>query len=583
MDHIFNRENVLYNRELIWTEITGKKLNSKNWQIEAPLRMLINNLLQAARPEELIIYGGTGRAARTWKAFDAIVNSLLKLEPDETLLIQSGKPVAVLQTHPYSPRVLISNSMIVPAWNTDDNFDYLWQKGLMMYGQMTAGSWIFIGQQGIIQGTYETFAAASRKFGSTLEKRFLLTGGLGNMGGAQALAATMCGAVAILVEFQEKVIDRVIEEGFCDVKAKSLDTALHLMLDAKERGKPLAIGLLGNAAEVFPAILEKGKVDPKYMPDVVTDQTSAHEPMKYYPLDLPLEVQYDQRFLNPGNGLLDSDLLCAHWCPRKEFVHLAKESMGRHVRAMLGFQEAGITVFDYGNGIRKYAEEVGVANAMDIEGFVLKYVRPLFCEGRGPFRWVALSGKKEDIFKTDEVILREFSDNKLLLNWIELVHEKLDLDKQPGLPARVCWLGYGERAKMGKIINDMVASGELSAPVVVGRDHLDCGSVASPLRETEGMKDGSDAVADWAILNALVNTTSGATWVSVHDGGGVGHGKSIHAGQVTCLDGTSEMAARLERVFTNDPGMGIARHVDAGYEKAIKMAKEKGVKIPMLY
>lgn len=582
MNHPFTKENILHHRDLIWQEITGSKLHSANWQIEAPLRMLLNNLLQAARPEELIVYGGTGRAARNWEAFDAIINALLALQPDETLLVQSGKPVIVLRTHIHSPRVLLSNSMIVPAWDTDEYYDQLWDAGLMMYGQMTAGSWIFIGQQGIIQGTYETFAAAAQKFGGTLKNRFLLTGGLGNMGGAQALAATMCGAAAILVEFQEKVIDRVIAEGFCDVKAKSLDDALKLMLDAKEAGQPLAIGLLGNAAEIFPAILEKGTEDPRYMPDIVTDQTSAHEPLKYYPIQLPLDVQYDDRFINPENKLLDSEKLVAHWRPRAEFMQLAKESMGRHVTAMLGFQDVGVTTFDYGNGIRKYAEEVGVTNAMAIEGFVLKYVRPLFCEGRGPFRWVALSGDKTDIFKTDEVIKREFSHNKLLMNWIELVHEKLDLDKQPGLPARVCWLGYGERAHMGRLMNDMVARGELSAPIVVGRDHLDCGSVASPLRETEGMQDGSDAVADWAILNALVNTASGATWVSVHDGGGVGHGKSIHAGQVTCLDGSAEMAERLDRVFTNDPGMGIARHVDAGYDIAKNIAKEKGVKIPML-
>ncbi|OQY28489.1 MAG: urocanate hydratase [Candidatus Cloacimonetes bacterium 4572_55] len=582
MKHPFTRENVLNNRDLIWSEITGSRLHCRNWQIEAPLRMLINNLLQAARPEELIVYGGTGRAARNWDAFDAIVSALLNLEPDQTLLIQSGKPVAILRTHSYSPRVLISNSMIVPIWDTDAYYDELWDKGLMMYGQMTAGSWIFIGQQGIIQGTYETFAAASQPFGGSLKGKFLLTGGLGNMGGAQALAATMCDASAILVDFQEQVIDRVINEGFCDVKAKSIQEALDLAIDAKEKGKPLSIGLLGNAAEVFPAILEKGKADPRYMPDVVTDQTSAHEPMSYYPIELPLDVQYDKKFLNPNSGMLDSDLLARYWRPREEFVRLAKESMSKHVQAMLGFQDAGATVFDYGNGIRKYAEEMGVTNAMEIQGFVLKYVRPLFCEGRGPFRWVALSGNKEDIFKTDEVVMREFSDNKLLVNWIKLVQEKLDLDKQPGLPARVCWLGYGERARMGRIINDMVASGEISAPIVVGRDHLDCGSVASPLRETEGMRDGSDAVADWAILNALVNTASGATWVSLHDGGGVGHGKSIHAGQVTVLDGTPEMASRLERVFTNDPGMGIARHVDAGYERAIEIANQKEVAIPML-
>lgn len=582
MGHPFTRDNVLNNRDLIWSEITSASLHCKNWQTEAALRMLLNNLLQAARPQELIVYGGTGRAARNWDAFAAIIDALLYLEADETLLIQSGKPVAVLKTHTYSPRVLISNSMIVPLWDTDDYFDELWDKGLMMYGQMTAGSWIFIGQQGIIQGTYETFAAAAQAFGGSLKGRFLLTGGLGNMGGAQALAATMCGASAIIVEFQEKIIDRVIAEGLCDVKAKSLDEALDLMLEAKENGQPRSIGLLGNTADIFPAILAEGKRDARFMPDIVTDQTSAHEPMKYYPLELPLQVQYDKKFQNPDSGLLDSDLLAKHWRPRQEFVRLAKESMGQHVQAMLGFQEAGVTVFDYGNGIRRYAQEVGVTNAMDIEGFVLKYVRPLFCEGRGPFRWVALSGNKEDIFKTDAVIEREFSDNKLLLNWIKLVRERLDLDKQPGLPARVCWLGYGERARMGRIMNEMVASGELSAPIVVGRDHLDCGSVASPLRETEGMKDGSDAVADWAILNALVNTASGASWVSVHDGGGVGHGKSIHAGQVTVLDGSPEMTTRLERVFTNDPGMGIVRHVDAGYDRAAEIAKEKGVKIPML-
>ncbi|MFQ6092390.1 MAG: urocanate hydratase [bacterium] len=539
----------------------GTALSCKGWHQEAALRMLMNNLEQGSDPANLIVYGGTGKVARNWEAYEAIVRCLKNLESDETLLVQSGKPVGVFKTYTHAPRVLIANSLIVPQWDNDTTFDELDAEGLIMYGQMTAGSWIFIGQQGILQGTYETFAAAARRdFGGSLKGRFLLTGGLGNMGGAQALAATMNGAAFLGVEFRREVIERIIREGLCDRMCEDLDEALDLVLDAKRKGEALSVGLLGNTAETHPEILGRGIV-----PDLVTDQTSAHEPKRYWP---------------KGMSRAEAELLLVTDPDR--YVGLAKESMADHVRAMLGFQTKGAVVFDYGNGIRQYASEKGVTEAFDIKGFVLEYIRPLFCQGRGPFRWAALSGDREDILKIDEVILKEFPGDRVLTNWITLAQEHLDFGKLPGLPARVCWLGYGDRARLGLLINDMVRRGALKAPIVIGRDHLDCGSVASPLRETEGMKDGSDAVADWPILNGLLNAVSGASWVAVHDGGGVGHGKSIHAGQVIVADGTAEMDVRLERVLTNDPGIGIARHVDAGYQEAKATAGEKGVTIPML-
>ena len=540
----------------------GTGLSCKGWHQEAALRMLMNNLEQGADPANLIIYGGTGRAARNWKAYEAIVRSLKNLENDETLLVQSGKPVGVFKTHTYAPRVLIANSLIVPQWNNDVTFDELDAKGLIMYGQMTAGSWIFIGQQGILQGTYETFAAAARKhFDGCMKGKFLLTGGLGNMGGAQALAATMNGAAFLGVEFRREIIERVIREGLCNHLCEDLDEALDIVLEAKRRGQAISVGLLGNTAETHPEIVHRGII-----PDLVTDQTSAHEPKRYWPRGLSRTEAEELLEKNPSR-----------------YVDLAKESMADHVRAMLEFQKKGAVVFDYGNGIRQYALEKGVKDAFNIKGFVLEYIRPLFCQGRGPFRWAALSGDPEDILQIDEIILREFPDDTVLTNWISLAQEHLNFDQLPGLPARVCWLGYGDRTKLGLIMNEMVRRGELKAPIVIGRDHLDCGSVASPLRETEGMKDGSDAIADWPILNALLNAVSGASWVSVHDGGGVGHGKSIHAGQVIVADGTSEVETRLERVLTNDPGIGIARHVDAGYEEAIAIVRSKGLKIPMLH
>ena len=539
----------------------GTELSCKGWHQEAALRMLQNNLEQGADPENLIIYGGTGRAARNWSAYDAIIRCLKELKNDETLLIQSGKPVGIFKTHEYSPRVLIANSLIVPQWDNDAQFDEFDAKGLIMYGQMTAGSWIFIGQQGILQGTYETFAAAAKKhFNSSLRGKFLLTGGLGNMGGAQALAAKMNGAAFLGIEFRKEIIERVIKEGLCDKYSEDLNEALQIIEKSKENGEAVSVGLLGNTAEILPEILKRGII-----PDVVTDQTSAHEPKSYWPKCMNRTEAED---------LLQRDV--------KKYIDLAKESMADHVRAMLALQEKGAVVFDYGNGIRQYALEKGVANAFDIKGFVLQYIRPLFCQGRGPFRWAALSGDPQDIFKIDEVIMREFPNDTVLTNWINLAQKHLDFDKLPGLPARVCWLGYGDRAKLALLMNKMVREGEIKAPIVIGRDHLDCGSVASPLRETEGMRDGSDAIADWPILNALLNAVSGASWISVHDGGGVGHGKSIHAGQVIVADGSEEMDVRLERVLTNDPGIGIARHVDAGYDEAVSTAKEKGVKIPIL-
>ncbi len=522
--------------------------------------MLMNNLEQGADPANLIIYGGTGRAARNWAAYEAIVDCLKNLENDETLLVQSGKPVGIFRTHRSAPRVLIANSLIVPQWDNDATFDELDAKGLMMYGQMTAGSWIFIGQQGILQGTYETFAAAARQhFGGSLRGRFVLTGGLGNMGGAQALAATMNGAAFLGVEYRREIIERVIREGMCQKMCENLDEALAIILAAKKRGEAVSVGLLGNTAEVHPEMVRRGIV-----PDLVTDQTSAHEPKRYWPKGLSRDRAEQLRMDYP-----------------EEYVRRAKESMADHVRAMLDLQKKGAVVFDYGNGIRQYALETGVKDAFDIKGFVLQYIRPLFCQGRGPFRWAALSGDPEDIFRIDDVILRNFPEDQTLVNWIALARKEIDFQKVPGLPARVCWLGYGDRARLGLLINRMVRENVLKAPIVIGRDHLDCGSVASPLRETEGMRDGSDAIADWPILNALLNTASGASWVSVHHGGGVGIGLSIHAGMVIVADGTKEMEKRLLRVLTNDPGLGVARHADAGYDLAIETAEKSHLNLPM--
>ncbi|RLQ90362.1 urocanate hydratase [Planomicrobium sp. Y74] len=542
-------------------QYTGTKLNTKGWQQEAALRMLMNNLDPdvAERPEDLVVYGGIGKAARNWESFDAIVRSLKELENDETLMVQSGKPVAIFKTHENAPRVLIANSNIVPAYANWETFHELDKKGLMMYGQMTAGSWIYIGSQGIVQGTYETFAElAKQHFGESLKGTITLTAGLGGMGGAQPLAVTMAGGVCIGIEVDETRIDRRIATRYTDVKTASLDEAIRLAEEAKEDGRALSIGLLGNAADVLPQMIERG-----FTPDVLTDQTSAHDPLNgYIPSKMSLKDAAALRESNPS-----------------EYVKLSKASMAQHVRSMLEMKGKGAITFDYGNNIRQVAKDEGVENAFDFPGFVPAYIRPQFCEGKGPFRWVALSGDPEDIRKTDEVILREFSYNTHLCNWIKMAQEKIQFQ---GLPARICWLGYGERARFGKIINDMVASGELSAPIVIGRDHLDSGSVASPNRETESMKDGSDVVADWPILNAMVNAVGGATWVSLHHGGGVGMGYSIHSGMVIVADGTKDAEARLERVLTTDPGMGVARHVDAGYEIAEKTAREKGVNIPMM-
>lgn len=539
----------------------GSKLNTKGWLQEAALRMLMNNLDSevAEHPEDLVVYGGIGKAARNWESFDAIVKSLKELENDETLLVQSGKPVAIFKSHPDAPRVLIANSNLVPAYANWETFHELDKKGLMMYGQMTAGSWIYIGSQGIVQGTYETFAELGKMhFGGSLKGTITVTAGLGGMGGAQPLAVTMAGGVCIGIEVDETRIDRRIETRYTDVKTHSLDEAIRLAEEAKKEGKALSIGLLGNATDILPEMIARN-----FIPDVLTDQTSAHDPLNgYIPSKMSLEDAAVLRANHP-----------------EEYVKLSKVSMATHVRAMLDMMNKGAITFDYGNNIRQVAKDEGVENAFDFPGFVPAYIRPQFCEGKGPFRWVALSGNPEDIYKLDEVILREFSDNEHLCNWIRMAREKIEFQ---GLPARICWFGYGERARFGKIINDMVASGELSAPIVIGRDHLDSGSVASPNRETEAMKDGSDVVADWPILNAMINAVGGATWVSLHHGGGVGMGYSMHSGIVIVADGTEEAAVRLERVLTTDPGMGIVRHVDAGYELAEKTALEKGVNIPML-
>ncbi|MRG28775.1 urocanate hydratase [Laceyella tengchongensis] len=539
----------------------GTQLNTKGWQQEAVLRMLMNNLDPevAERPEDLVVYGGIGKAARNWECFDKIVECLTDLEADETLLIQSGKPVGIFKTHPLAPRVLLSNSVLVPAYANWETFHELDKKGLMMYGQMTAGSWIYIGTQGILQGTYETFAEAARQHaGGTLKGTLTLTAGLGGMGGAQPLAVTMNGGVVIGVEVDPARIQRRIDTRYCDVMVHDLDEALTLAQAAKEEGKPLSIGLVGNAAEVFPAFVQRGVV-----PDFVTDQTSAHDPLNgYVPAGYSLDAAAELRRDDPAT-----------------YVKLSKQSMAVHVQAMLDLQKMGAVVFDYGNNIRQVAFDEGVKDAFNFPGFVPAYIRPLFCEGKGPFRWAALSGDPKDIHKTDELVLKLFPENEHLCRWIKLAREKVTFQ---GLPARICWLGYGERVKMGLAINEMVRTGEISAPIVIGRDHLDCGSVASPNRETEGMKDGSDVVADWAILNALVNTASGASWVSVHHGGGVGMGYSLHAGMVVVADGSKEAEGRLSRVLNTDPGMGVIRHADAGYELAVKTAKERGIRVPML-
>ncbi|AZN41252.1 urocanate hydratase [Paenibacillus albus] len=538
----------------------GSELSCKDWVQEAAMRMLMNNLDSevAERPEDLVVYGGIGKAARNWPSYDAIVRELQRLESNETLLIQSGKPVGVFKTHERAPRVLLSNSVLVPKWATWEKFRELEQKGLMMYGQMTAGSWIYIGTQGILQGTYETFAEAARQHtGGTLRGTLTLTAGLGGMGGAQPLAVTMNDGVVIVVEVDRARIERRIQTRYCDVLAETLDEALELAEQAKTAGKALSIGLLGNAAEIYPEFVRRG-----IRPDFTTDQTSAHDPLTgYIPAGLTLEEAATLRSRDP-----------------EQYVQLAKASMAVQVRAMLELQQMGSVVFDYGNNIRQAAYDEGVLQAFSFPGFVPAYIRPLFCEGKGPFRWVALSGDPEDIRKTDELVVQLFPGNDRLRRWIEMAGERVAFQ---GLPARICWLGYGEREKFGLALNDMVRSGELRAPIVIGRDHLDCGSVASPNRETEAMKDGSDAVGDWAILNALINTSAGASWVSVHHGGGVGMGYSLHAGMVVVADGTDEAAERLRAVLTSDPGMGVIRHVDAGYDEATETAQKHGIRIPM--
>jgi urocanate hydratase len=535
----------------------GSTLNTLGWQQEGALRMLQNNLDPevAEHPEDLVVYGGTGKAARDWPSYHAIVRSLTTLRGDETLLVQSGKPVGVMQTHEWAPRVLLANSNLVGDWANWDEFRRLEQLGLTMYGQMTAGSWIYIGTQGILQGTYETFSAvAAKRFGGTLAGTITLTAGLGGMGGAQPLAVTMNDGVAICIDVDQSRITRRIDHGYLDVEAKSLAHAVELAVAARDAKKPLSIGVLANAAAGVPELLAMGAPI-----DIVTDQTSAHDPLAYLPLGVDFD-DWESARRDPG------------------FAQRSRESMAIHVEAMVGFQQQGAEVFDYGNNLRTEALAAGFANAFAFPGFVPAYIRPLFAEGKGPFRWAALSGEESDIHKTDKAILELFPENESLARWIKLAGERVHFQ---GLPARICWLGYGERDKAGLLFNEMVASGELAAPLAIGRDHLDSGSVASPYRETEAMKDGSDAIADWPLLNALVNTSSGATWVSIHHGGGVGIGRSIHAGQVTVADGTELAAQKLERVLTNDPGMGVIRHVDAGYDEAIAVADNLGVRIPM--
>jgi urocanate hydratase len=537
----------------------GTQLSCKGWAQEAAMRMLMNNLDPevAEHPDQLIVYGGSGRAARSWDAYAAIIRTLQDLNDDETLLVQSGKPVGVMRTHEWAPRVLIANSNLVPQWATWEEFRRLEQLGLTMYGQMTAGSWIYIGTQGILQGTYETFAAiAAKRFGGTLNGTITLTAGLGGMGGAQPLAVTMNGGVVICVDCDQTRITRRIEHGYLDEQATDIDDAIARATAARDKNQPLSIGLLGNAADVFTELL---RINAPI--DIVTDQTSAHDPLTYLPQGVAFEDMAALRAEDPEG-----------------FTRRARESMAAHVAAMVGFLDAGAEVFDYGNSIRGEAELAGYTRAFDFPGFVPAYIRPLFCEGKGPFRWAALSGDPKDIAATDQAIVDLFPQNESLARWIKLAQEKVHFQ---GLPARICWLGYGERHLAGLRFNDMVKSGQLKAPIVLGRDHLDCGSVASPYRETEAMADGSDAIADWPLLNALVNTASGASWVSIHHGGGVGIGRSIHAGQVCVVDGTELTATKLERVLLNDPGMGVIRHTDAGYERAATVATERGVRVPM--
>ncbi len=537
----------------------GTELSCKGWVQEAALRMLMNNLDPevAEDPERLIIYGGTGRAARSWDCFHQIVAALQELEDDETLLVQSGKPVGIFRTHSFAPRVLIANSLLVPAWATPEYFREMEDKGLTMYGQMTAGSWIYIGTQGILQGTYETFAAAAQKhFDGDLAGKLVVSGGMGGMGGAQPLAATMNGAVFLGIDVDEARIRRRLEKRYCDKITEDLDTAISWITAAKAGKEALSVGLVGNCAEVLPELIDR-----KIVPDLLTDQTSAHDELNgYVPAGMSLAGALGLRSANPD-----------------EYIRLSYESMVRHVEAMLRLQEMGAVTFDYGNNLRGQAFKAGLSDAFGFPGFVPRYIRPLFCEGKGPFRWAALSGDENDIFRIDQLVLELFPDDQQLARWIKLAQERVEFQ---GLPARICWLGQGDRARFGLGINDLVAKGEVSAPIVIGRDHLDTGSVASPNRETEGMRDGSDAIADWPILNALLNTASGASWVSVHHGGGVGIGNSIHAGQVIVADGTTDAASRLERVLTNDPGIGVARHVDAGYEIARKTAVSQQVRIP---
>jgi urocanate hydratase len=539
----------------------GTKLSCQSWHQEAALRMLNNNLDPevAEDPKNLVVYGGSGKAVRNWQCYYAIIESLKKLKNDETLLIQSGKPVGIFRTHEYSPRVLIANSHLVPHWATWEKFRQFEKLGLIMFGQMTAGSWIYIGTQGIIQGTYETFAAlADKHFHRDLSGHWILTGGMGGMGGAQPLAGTMAGAIILVVEVDEARINRRVKMGFCDIKVKTLDKALRLIKEHTASKDPISIGLVGNCAEIFPEIFRRGMI-----PDVVTDQTSAHDELNgYIPEGLTVNEAAKLRKNNPT-----------------DYIKRSYASMVRHCEAMIRFRKAGSIVFDYGNNLRGQAKKGGLKNAFDYPGFVPEYIRPLFCNGRGPFRWAALSGDPKDIDVTDKIILKEFKYNESLTRWIKMAREKIPFQ---GLPSRICWLGYGERARFGEILNNYVKKGKISAPIVIGRDHLDCGSVASPYRETEGMLDGSDPIADWPILNGLLNAISGASWVSVHHGGGVGIGNAIHAGQVIVADGTKEMKARLNRVLTNDPGTGIMRHVDAGYKEAKQFARKQKIKIPMM-
>ncbi len=539
----------------------GSELSCKGWEQEAAMRMIMNNLDPevAEKPDELIVYGGTGKAARSWEAFDAIVESLKELEPDETLLVQSGKPVGVFKTHAQAPRVLIANALLVPAWATWEQFREFERKGLTMYGQMTAGSWIYIGAQGILQGTYETIAEAARKhFGGSLKGKLVVTAGLGGMGGAQPLAVTMNEGVALVVEVDPWRIQRRLEKGYCDMQADNLDHALKVAKEALEKGEPKSIAVLGNAAEVHPELVKRGIV-----PDLVTDQTSAHDLLGgYVPAGLAIEEAEALRKEDPD-----------------EYIRRSTESVVTHVQAMLDWQKKGSIVFDYGNNIRQQAFSAGLKDAFNFPGFVPAFIRPMFCEGNGPFRWVALSGDPADIYRTDEALIEAFPENKTMIRWLKMAREKVQFQ---GLPSRICWLSYGERAKAGLLFNELVRKGEVKAPIVIGRDHLDSGSVASPNRETESMRDGSDAIADWPILNALVNTAAGASWISVHHGGGVGIGYSIHAGMVVVADGTDRAEEKLKRVLTTDPGTGVMRHVDAGYQRAIDTAKQRGVKIPML-